>query len=309
MVSNWKISLVLAIGVCAASTAAILSRLAFDAAGSYGVGFSLVLAASRLSIAALILLPSAGSHLKQIPQSQDKNYTAIYYAGVAGIFLALHFATWISSLSYTSITASTTLVATNPLWVTFFSWLWFKSKPSILTSIGIGIAVVGAIAIGFGDTQVQTAASQPLLGNILALFGACAASLYFLLGREAQRRGLSIGSYITVAYTTAAVVLLPLPLIFGSSYTGYPSSVYLCVLLMALFPQLIGHTSFNWAVRSISPTLVSLVILFEPIVSSFLGYLIYQEVPGVLEFVGAAVLLVGVALAIVGAQQHRSSKP
>lgn len=301
MVLNWKISLVLAIGVCAASTAAILSRLAFDAAGNYGVGFSLVLAASRLSIAALILLPSAGSHLKQIRQNQ--NNTAIYYAGVAGILLALHFATWISSLSYTSITASTTLVATKPLWVTLFAWLWFKEKPSFLTIIGIGVAVVGAIAIGFGDTQVQTVGSQPLLGNILALFGACAASLYFLSGHEAQRRGLSIGAYITVTYTTAAVVLLPLPVIFGSSYTGYPSSVYLCVLLMALFPQLIGHTSFNWAVRSISPTLVSLVILFEPICSSFLGYLIYQEVPGILEFIGAVVLLVGVALAILGVKR------
>lgn len=298
MVSNWKIILVLAVGICAASTAAIFTRLAFDAAGTSGVGLSLVLAASRLTIAALILLPS----VKKIPEVR-LNSSAIYYAGVAGVFLALHFATWISSLSYTSITASTTLVATNPLWVTLFSWLWFKEKPSVVTTIGIGIAVFGAIAIGFSNTEVQTAASQPLLGNTLALMGACAASLYLLWGREAQRRGLSIGVYITIAYTTAAVVLLPLPLIFGSSYTGYPSNFYLCVFLMALFPQLIGHTSFNWAMRSISPTLVSLVILFEPIVSSLLGYLIYQEVPGVLEFVGAGVLLVGVALAIVGSRR------
>ena len=299
MVSNWKISLILAIGICAASTAAIFTRLAFDAAGTSGVGLSLVLAASRLSLAALILLPS----VRKFPEVR-LNCVAIYYAGVAGVFLALHFATWISSLSYTSITASTTLVATNPLWVTLFSWLWFKEKPSTLTILGIGIAVVGAIAIGFGNTQVQTAASQPLLGNVLALMGACAASLYLLWGREAQRRGLKVGQYITIAYTTAAVVLLPLPLIFGSTYTGYSSSVYLYILLMALFPQLIGHTSFNWAMRWISPTLVALVILFEPIGSSFLGYLIYQEVPEVLEFFGAGVLLVGVALAIVGSKKR-----
>lgn len=298
-VSNWKVSLILAIGVCAASTAAIFTRLAFDAAGTSGVGLSLVLAASRLIIAALILFPS----VKKFPEVR-LNSAAIYCAGVAGVFLALHFATWISSLSYTSITASTTLVATNPLWITLFSWLWFKEKPSFLTIIGMGIAIAGGIAIGFGNTQVQTTASQPLLGNILALLGACAASLYLLCGREAQRQGLSIGGYITVAYTTAAVVLLPLPLIFGSGYVGYPSNVYLYIFLMALFPQLIGHTSFNWAMRSISPTLVALVILFEPICSSFLGYLIYQEVPGVLEFIGAGVLLVGVALAILGAKQR-----
>jgi len=136
------------------------------------------------------------------------------------------------------------------------------------------------------------------------LMGACAASLYFLWGREAQRRGLSIGEYITVAYTTAAVLLLPLPLIVGSSYTGYPSNVYLYIFLMALFPQLIGHTSFNWAIRLISPTLVALVILFEPICSSFLGYLIYKEVPGVLEFFGAVLLIIGIALAIVGSNKE-----
>ncbi|MDJ0773103.1 MAG: DMT family transporter [Mastigocoleus sp. MO_167.B18] len=298
MVLNWKVGLILSVGVCAASTAAIFTRLAFDAAGTSGAGISLVLAASRLTIAALILLPSA----RKFPELRV-NSRAIYYAGVAGIFLALHFATWISSLSYTSITASTTLVATNPLWVTLFSWLWFKEKPSLLTITGVGIAVFGAIAIGFGNSQVQTATSQPLLGNALALMGACAASLYLLWGREAQKLGLSIGAYITVAYTTAAVILLPLPIIFGSSYIGHSSTFYLYVLLMALFPQLIGHTSFNWAMRSISPTLVALTILFEPICSSFLGYLIYREVPGVLEFIGAGVLLIGVALAIVGARR------
>ncbi len=299
MVSNWKIGLVLSVGVCAASTGAIFSRLALDAAGTYGVEVSLFLAASRLILATSILLPST----RKFPQFHS-NTTAIYCAGVAGFFLALHFATWISSLSYTSITASTTLVSSNPIWVTLFSWLWFKEKPSYFTIIGIVIAVVGAIAIGLGNTQAQVVASQPLLGNVLALIGACAASLYLLWGREAQRRGLSIGEYITVAYSTAALVLLPLPLIVGSGYVGYPINVYMYSFLMAIFPQLIGHTSFNWAMRWMSPTLVALLILFAPICSILLGYLIYGEVPGILEFVGAGVLLIGVALAIIGSKRE-----
>jgi drug/metabolite transporter (DMT)-like permease len=128
-------------------------------------------------------------------------------------------------------------------------------------------------------------------------------SLYLLLGREAQRRGLGIGSYVTVAYSTGALVLLPLPLLFGSNYLGYPVTVYLYILLMAVAAQVIGHTTLNWAVRWIAPTLVTLAILFEPVSSSFLGYLIFKEVPGLLVLVGAAVLLGGVALAVFGARE------
>lgn len=123
-------------------------------------------------------------------------------------------------------------------------------------------------------------------------------SLYLLLGREAQRRGLGIGSYVAVAYTTGALVLLPLPLIFGVNYVGYPVAVYLYILCMAVASQVVGHTTINWAVRWISPTLVTLAILFEPVGSSFLGYLIFEELPGLLVLVGAVVLLSGVAIAV-----------
>lgn len=129
------------------------------------------------------------------------------------------------------------------------------------------------------------------------------ASLYFLLGREAQQRGLGIGSYVAVAYSTGALILLPLPLIFGSNYVGYPIAVYLYVLLMAVASQVIGHTTLNWAVRWISPTLVTLAILFEPVSSSFLGFLIFDEVPGLPVLAGAVVLLGGVALAVFGARE------
>ncbi len=291
----WQVGLVLVAGVFAVSTAAIFIRLAMDAAGIRGVGFSLFVSASRLIIASLLLLP-AWRNLGQSELSPG----ALRYAAAAGVCLSLHFATWITSLSFTSIAASTTLVTTNPVWVALLSWLWFKEKPTRLTVLGIGVAFLGGVLIGLGDTGAVTAGNNPLLGNCLALVGAWMASLYFLLGREAQRRGLGIGSYVVVAYSTGALVLLPLPLLFGSSYVGYPSAVYLYILLMAVASQVLGHTSLNWAVRWISPTLVTLAILFEPVSSSFLGYLIFNEVPGLLVLVGAGVLLGGVAIAIAG---------
>ena len=300
--TNWQLGFILTVGIFSVSTAAIFIRLALDAAETQGVGFSLVLAAARMSIAALLLLP-AWRHIRKHTY-QPK---AFYYSGAAGLFLALHFAAWITSLSYTSIAASTTIVTTNPIWVALLSWLWLKERPTSLTAIGIGIALSGGLLVGLSSTGSDTLGSSPLLGNLLALIGAWAVSLYFLLGREAQQRGLGIGSHVAVVYTVAALVLLPLPLLFGSGYTGYSRDVYLWIVLMAVFPQLIGHTSFNWAVRWISPTLVTLTILAEPVGAGILGYILLQERPGPLVLVGAAVILGGVAIATLGSKQQSPS--
>lgn len=289
---KWQVVLILAVGVLAVSTAAILVRLAIATAGVSGVGFSLVLAASRLAIAALILAPT----WKQIYLARPPA-PALRYAVLAGVVLAIHFATWITSLSYTSIAASTTLVTTNPIWVALLSRFWLGERLPFTTWVGIILALAGGILIGW-SSPVNTS-SWPLLGNTLALLGAWAASLYFLLGQRSQAFGLSTGRYITVAYTVAAAVLLPLPWLVKTSFTGYPTVTYGYIVLMALLPQLIGHTSFNWALRWVSPTLVALVILLEPVVSSLLGYLIFQEVPGPGVLYGAAVLLLGVGRAAI----------
>ncbi|WP_088891360.1 DMT family transporter [Leptolyngbya ohadii] len=310
--SPWKIGLILAVGVLSVSAAAIFIRLAFQAAGESGVGFSLVLAASRLTIASLILSPTwrnFGRNFKRNSgQNSGQNSVGLqpsrrsYTLSIAaGVFLAIHFATWITSLSFTSIAASATLVTTNPVWVALLSWLWLKEKPSRMTIAGIVITLLGSGLVALGGDSI-TAGSNPLLGNSLALVGSWAVSLYFLLGREAQRQGLTIGNHLVLTYTTAALVLLPLPLMFGAGYTGYASAVYGYILLIALFPQLIGHSSLNWAVRWVSPTLVTLTILAEPVGSSLLGAIVFRENPGWTVIFGAIVILSGVAIAALGSR-------
>ncbi|MBO1351598.1 MAG: DMT family transporter [Hormoscilla sp. GUM202] len=291
----WKITLVLAIAVLAISTSAIFSRLAFEAAGTRALGFSLVLAASRLTLAALILLPTWGK--VQLGQQSPR---AILYAIAAGLFMAIHFPAWITSLGYTSIAASTTLVTTIPIWVSLLAWIWFREKITSTSATGIAIAIAGGILIGFGDAGSGDPGSNPLLGNFLALIGAWAASFYMLLGREAQRQGISLGGYIAVAYSTAALVLLPMPFLFGGSYAGHPPPVYLYILLMAILPQLVGHTGLNWALLWISPTSVALSALFEPVGASFLAYLLFGEIPTIQVFAGAVLLLAGVAVVAIG---------
>lgn len=296
----WKLGSILLVGVLAIATASIFIRIALAAVPDAGVGFSLVLAASRLTIAALCLLP-AWWHL---PRLQPQPH-AIAYALAAGTCLALHFATWITSLAYTSIAASTVIVTTNPVWVALLSWWLWQERPPQRTLLGIGIALGGGGLIALGDAH-GGAGSQPLLGDVLALVGAWAASLYFLLGREAQRRGLGVTAYVAIAYTTAACLLVPLPLLVGVTYWPHPPIVYACIVLMALLSQVIGHTSCNWAMRWTSATIVALALLLEPVAASLLAWIIFQEVPGLVVRLGAVVLLAGVAIATLG---QRSSPP
>ncbi|MFN4232611.1 DMT family transporter [Thermus sp.] len=292
--SGLKIASVLLLGIFAISFGSILVRLALAASGDRSLAFSLVMSAGRMGLAALLLLPSWRRPLA--------SRRGVPHAVAAGASLALHFALWITSLSYTSVAASTALVTTNPVWVTLFGWLLLREAPSGLTLLGIAVALLGGLLIGLGDAQGGGGAN-PLLGDLLALLGAVAASLYFLLGREAQRRGLSILEYVRIAYTTAALLLLPLPYLFGGGYGGYPLVVYGYILLMALLPQLVGHTSFNWATRHIPPVLVTLAILFEPVGASLLAFLLFGELPGVQVLLGALVLLIGVGMAVVGARR------
>ncbi|MFB6274653.1 MAG: DMT family transporter, partial [Halothece sp.] len=293
-----QVLIVLLFGVVGVSTAAIFIRLCLQVAEESGLGFSLFIAACRLMIASLIIVPFVQpSSLSKVPK---KGY---WHAIAAGITLSIHFAAWITSLSFTSIAASTTIVTTNPIWVTLLSWLWFQEIPKRLTILGIVIALLGGFCIAIGDADSLNSGSNPLLGDGLALLGAWSVSCYLLLGKQAQALGLTIRNYSAIAYTTAAIILLPLPLFFGIHYFGYPAELYIYLLGMAIFSQVLGHTSFNWAVRFISPTLVTLAILFEPVSASLLGFFIFGEVPSQLVLVGALILLVGVAIAVLAQNQ------
>ncbi|WP_035799170.1 DMT family transporter [Crocosphaera chwakensis] len=298
----WQVTFILTIGILSVSSTAIFIRLALEASGKLGLEFSLFLAASRLIIASIVLFPAWKTVVKN-----KANVKAYYYAIGAGFSLAFHFVCWITSLSFTSIAASTTLVTTNPIWVALLSWFWFGEKIKKITILGIFIALLGGILIALGGNDLNNSYNQPMLGNVLALMGALFVSFYLIFGKISQQEGLNISSYSVIVYTTAAILLFPLPFVFGSGYSNYPNPVYLYVLLMAIFSQLIGHTSINWSVRYVSPTLITLAILFEPIGSSFLGFLLFQEIPSILVLIGAFIILVGVIIAVVSSQDKCKS--
>ncbi|OAI42051.1 hypothetical protein AYO41_04865 [Verrucomicrobia bacterium SCGC AG-212-E04] len=298
--TRWKVILVLTVGVLAVSSASIFVRFAFEAGGNKSFGISLLLGSGRLLLASALLLPAWISLLRQpaVPRR------ALWLSCISGVALALHFATWFTSLAYTTVAASTVLVTLGPVWTAIIgTWLGIEHL-SARSWAGILLALAGALLIGLNDAQASAGAtaSNPVLGDLLAFAGGLFAAIYRLLGRSAQRGGLAIGAYAAVAYGVGGLLLLPGPALFGGqaglgAYTQYPPAFYFWLAVLAVVPQLVGHTSTNWAVRWFSPTLVSVVVLFEPVASSILAWMLFGEVAGPAVWLGGGILLAGVALA------------
>lgn len=277
---------VLAIGVISVSFAAVFIRLA-DAP-------SLVIAAWRMCLAALILAPFALKYSgKELRKMSVKNLAMML---LAGGFLALHFGLWIASLTYTSVATSVVLVTATPIFVAVASYLLFKEKLTVKIALGIAVSIGGSVLIGYGNWSIGT---SPLLGAGLALAGALAMAGYLLTGRR-LRRTTDLLSYSFVTYSTAAVLLLIVSLVSGNKLTGYTGNTYLMFVLLALIPQLLGHSSLNWSLKFMPATMVTIAVLGEPIIATVLAFFILHESPTLTEIIGGILILSGIFIAFRG---------
>jgi drug/metabolite transporter (DMT)-like permease len=275
-----RLYLALLMGVMAVSFAAIFIRLAEAP--------SLVIAAYRLMLASLIVAPVG--FLRHSQEIRELDRKDLLYAVASGLMLTLHFVSWIASLDYTTVASSVVFVSTHPLFVGIASHLWTQDKLSRLTFGGIMVAVVGGMIIGWDDLALG---GKALWGDFLALVGAAAAAGYFMVGRRLRPK-VSLLAYISIVYSIAALGTLSICTLTGQSFTGYSTQTYLMFILLAVGPQLIGHSSFNWALRHISAPVVAVTILGEPVGSTILAYFILQEAPTLLKIVGGALILGGV---------------
>ncbi len=281
--------LVLAIGVLAVSVSAIFIRLAQTGEAVP----SLAIAAWRTTLASLVLLPLALTRRRSELQKMD---TAVWLLAIlSGLMLGLHFATWISSLAFTSITSSTVLVSTSPLWVGLAAPIVLHEPLNRWHKIGLALALLGSIVIAFNDGFRLADSANAMWGNGLALLGALSMAVYYLAGRR-LRQGLSLLSYTAVVYTIAALTLITTCVVTAVPLTGYSPTAYGLFILMALFPQLIGHTSFNWALAYLPATFVAVTIISEPVGATILAILFLGEVPTVITIVGSLFILGGIAL-------------
>ena len=266
---------------------------------------SLVIAALRLTFAALILAPIAVTRHRDELRSLTRGDLSLGL--VSGLFLALHFGTWISSLEFTTVASSVVFVSTGPLWVALLSPVLLNERLMGAAILGLVLAFIGGAIVGLSDACVWSHGLQcpdlnrllqgrAMWGNFLALVGAWAVSGYLMIGRKLRAK-VSLIPYIFVVYSMAALGLVVAMFIAGESPFGHPARAYLWILLLAAFPQLIGHSTYNWALRFIPASLVAITTLVEPIGSAILAYFILRETPGNGVLFGGALILSGIYLA------------
>jgi len=282
--------LILALGVVAVSSSAVLIRL-MQAEGMP----SIAIAALRLSISAIILSPMAWlrgrDELRQLPA---KSWVLII---VSGIFLALHFIFWISSLEQTSVLISTVLVVTSPIWVSLLEVIFLRARFGRDVVFGLLITLTAGFLIALtGNTDV--AGKDSTNGAVLALLGAMAVAVYLVIGRSVRAK-LSLFPYIWSVYSCAALVLLIACAINGVALTGYSNTAYLLVAANAVLSQVIGHSSFNYAVKYMPATYIGVATQLEPVMSALMAFFILSESLMAVQIVIGVQILLGVLLVVL----------
>jgi len=284
------------IGIVAISFASIFIRFCNDVP-------SIMIATYRLTLSSIILLIIAKS--KGIGLSSYKK-RHILLGMLGGFFLALHFSFWISSLKFTSVASSVVLVATNPIFVGLFSYLFFKEKQPAELILGIILSFLGSIILVVGDSGLQGLTAQNpsfLLGDILAFLGAIMASGYLMVGSK-LREEMDVLPYISMVYTFSASFLLISSISLGIPFTGYKLSSYFYMVLLAIVSQLIGHTAFNWALKHLKASMIAITILGEPIGASILAYIIFRETIKSFQSVGIILIFLAIIIASRKAKKY-----
>jgi len=293
--SPFRALLTLVVGVSAVSLAAVFIRLAQEE----GVP-SLVIAGGRLLIATILLIPIIIRRADYRAQIRHISRKDLWLITIGGVFLSLHFATWISSLEYTSVLISSVLVTTSPIWVAILEVFGLKSRLSMGVTIGLGVAIIGGmlIATPSGGSTTPPTADNPLLGGVLALAGAWAVAVYLIIGRK-MRGTLALTPYIFMVYGIGALTTILIIFVTGTPISRFSSAGYGWVVLLAVIPQLIGHTSLNYALAYLPATIVSLSTQTEPILSAIGAYFVFRESPSGTQAIGGVIILTGVIFATI----------
>jgi drug/metabolite transporter (DMT)-like permease len=268
--TSWRPYIVLAIGLLAVSSSSILIRFAQNEHAP-----SLLISAWRVGVATLVLTPLVLTRYRD--EIAKLNRSDLLLSLASGVMLSIHFASWITSLEYTSVINSVVLVTTNPLWVALASPFVLREKLSRGTVIALLIALTGAILISVsGSAGSAPHQGQAMLGNFLAIVGAIAVAGYYLIGRRVRAR-VSVISYIWMTYGTAAILLFVIVILTGQQITGLSTNAYFWMTMLGLISQLIGHSGYNYALGYLSAAYVSLTILGEPVVSTILAAFLLNE--------------------------------
>jgi drug/metabolite transporter (DMT)-like permease len=267
----------------------------------------LAIAFYRVGFTTLLLLPFVLLGQRSEIAGLGKKKFVILIA--IGLVLAAHFSLWITSLGMTSVASSVILVTAHPLLVATVSYYAFKERLYWLNIVGIFIAIGGVVVLTFGDFSQQDSlpGNNVLLGDILALVGGICAGLYILGGRK-MRKDLPLLTYAFIVYMFCTVFLLVACLATSTPLAPLAGREYLLFLIMALIPGILGHTLYNWSLKHVTATVVSVSLLGEPIGSSLLAFLLLDETPSVFVWLGGPLVLAGIVLTSINVQAWRRKK-
>jgi drug/metabolite transporter (DMT)-like permease len=250
-------------------------------------------------LATLLLgLPALGFKREEI---KKLSRTDVMLLVVSGLFLAIHFGSWISSLKYISISSSVLLVASHPLFVVIASAVFLGELPTkrIIAGTTLGLGGAGLI-LGEGFAGLN----KTVWGDLLALIGALSTVVYLLIGRRV-RAHLSLLAYVVPAYAACTLLLLGWAVALGNRLTGYTGVEWALFLGLAVVPTILGHTVLNWAIKHVAASAISTALLGEPVVASVLALLFYNQIPSVYTVAGGALVLIGIYLVV----SRRTSEP
>lgn len=279
------------IGVISVALSAIFVKLVSAEAG--------VTAFYRMLFSVLFMLPIfLLKYRKEITLLKKRDWI---FSTLAGVFLAFHFIFWFESLNYTSVASSTVLVTLQPIFAFAGTYFFFKEKLSFKTILSAVIAISGSVIISFGDFQLGGTA---FYGDMLALIGCALITAYLLFGQDVRQR-LSLITYTFVVYSISSITLFFYVLIKGESFGPHSQSDWMWFVLLALIPNLLGHTLFNWAIRWVSTNAISIAILFEPVGASILAYYIFNESLSTAQIIGGIVVLLGILLFVVDGRKKK----
>ncbi len=277
----------LAFGITAIGFSPILVKVATDSS-------PYLIAAIRTSFAFILLLPLFLSQKRKndVANIAPKEHVLV---AISGILLGLHLITWISSIYYTSIASASVLVTIHPIIIIVFERFVYRIKFRSIVWLGVLVAFVGSIVIGYSDFDGEAEYLNPLLGNSLAALAAVIFAGYFLIGNRI-RQNRNWFDYVFPVYGYAALTCVIAMLIVDGFKPEFTGLVLIVGFGLAIGPQIAGHGALNYAVKYISPTLLSTLILFEPAVSSVMAFVIFGEVPLLLTFFGMVIVLIGIIL-------------
>jgi drug/metabolite transporter (DMT)-like permease len=252
---------------------------------------SLVKSAYRIGISSAIVVPYALIFHRRDYRALSRRDFALCV--LSGFFLALHFASWIASLDYTSVASSVILVDTIPIWIALAGAVSGRGHMSRRMLASVFLSFLGAAIVGYGDISFSGGA---LKGDALAVIGAVTAAAYILCGREARKK-LGLVPYIALCYGSASVFLWAVALAGGYPLAGFSNVTWGAFIGSAVMSQVLGHSSYNWALGHFSAGFVGIMLLGEPLGSSVLAYFLFGEAPTPLKLAGSALLLYAIVIA------------